>query len=302
MVDATNAMPDFGDPKAMHELSSHPAQQLLRMSKGHAYCARAVTTHEQQALAESGKYTDIFFTPEQEKGFACQQIILNKTLQSHNLPPLRLLHLSARMLLDPTSSTKPQAEKIVPSDEPVLPEAKERKTGKRKSRNKNKTMEVSAAPFNKLEAERDSSIGQIAFNGVDCDLFPRADVPAHDGQREISENDHMLPVTPPHASCEAAASLTDAPSDEPQQPYVSRTPTHLSIPVSLLDSTISAAAEGDGAQAVTQLCAAYEEILLTQREQYEELQQSLNLRLFIAQTEVEALREKLLLAQQDRRP
>jgi hypothetical protein len=68
---------------------------------------------------------------------------------------------------------------------------------------------------------------------------------------------------------------------------------HLSVPANLLSSALRTAEAGDGTRAVSQLCAAYEDLLLTQREKYEELQQSLNLRLFIAQTEVEALREKL---------
>jgi hypothetical protein len=299
MTDAGKDMSFISNPKAAHELSAHPVQQQLRLSKGHVYCARAVATEEQQMLASVEKYTDIQFTPEQERNFACQQISLNNTLRSHNLPTLRLLHLSARMLIDPSTSSENQ-DSISGSEEPGLVSA-DSKAGRRQPRNKKKKTLRCDESSSKLETD-DGKNAEIILADVplnDSLLLHEATsaaIAAADGQQDKPGRERNITGVPPEIAAELpqpVTSLARAQSGVPIHQCVVHLQSHISIPASILSAAICVADTGDGARAVSQLCAAYEDLLLNQREKYEELQQSLNLRLFIAQTEVEALREKL---------
>jgi hypothetical protein len=189
----------------------------------------------------------------------------------------------ARMLIEPSTSSENQ-DSISGSEEPGLLSV-DSKAGRRQPRNKKKKT---------LRCDESSRTGkQETDDGKNAEII-LADVPL---------NDSLLP----HEATSTAVAAADGQQDKPGREHnitcvqsgvpihqcVAHLQSHISIPASILSTAFCVAEAGDGARAVSQLCAAYEDLLLTQRKKYEELQQSLNLRLFIAQTEVEALREKL---------
>lgn len=287
--------------------SENPIHKALGIKIIVTQLAHVVCTKEQQESACHGRFSEILFSAKQERDFVQLQILLNLHLNSLRLPRLPLLHLSPRMLLPhkASSSNDILAEKTV---EPVAVEASAETKKKNKRKKKKTSPPVSVGTATTMESVAES---------IDAD----DDIPALEpcvDESALTDTDEPSAFQLPMASkfllsqglsypqrlpsdTDAAAAQRNALThaallradaqiqQAPQKPY------QYSIPKGVYHSAENALGYS-AMESVDRICDAYEQALMNQREQHGSIQQSLSLRLFIAQSELDALKEKMGLA------
>eukprot|EP00598_Pedospumella_elongata_P007038 CAMPEP_0184973264 /NCGR_PEP_ID=MMETSP1098-20130426/5130_1 /TAXON_ID=89044 /ORGANISM="Spumella elongata, Strain CCAP 955/1" /LENGTH=321 /DNA_ID=CAMNT_0027495711 /DNA_START=68 /DNA_END=1033 /DNA_ORIENTATION=+ len=294
--------------------SENPIHRELGIKVIVAQLAHAVSTKEQVSAALRGQFSNISFTAKQERDFVQLQILLNLHLNSLRLSRLPLLHLSPRMLLPHKLSSKTEH---TPSD--CIPEAETEldSTGTKKKAKRKKKKAVPTSDSSTHSAN--TTVESAAESVVDPDDDMPVLEPCID-EESLSETDDaavfLLPsATEPfrfpgsrafpqglpsgnsdtttaqrNALTHAALLKADALSQQaPAKPYT------YSIPRAAY-RTAECALGPSAMENVDRVCDAYEQVLMNQREQHGSIQQSLSLRLFIAQSELDALKEKMGLA------
>ena len=294
--------------------SENPIHRELGIKVIVAQLAHAVSTKEQVSAALRGQFSNISFTAKQERDFVQLQILLNLHLNSLRLSRLPLLHLSPRMLLPHKLSSKVEH---TPSD--CTPEAETEldSTGTKKKAKRKKKKVVPTSDSSTHSAN--TTVESAAESVVDPDDDMPVLEPCID-EESLSETDDaavfLLPsATEPfrfpgsrafpqglpsgnsdtttaqrNALTHAALLKADALSQQaPAKPYT------YSIPRAAY-RTAECALGPSAMENVDRVCDAYEQVLMNQREQHGSIQQSLSLRLFIAQSELDALKEKMGLA------
>lgn len=298
--------------------SENPIHRELGIKVIVAQLAHAVSTKDQVAAALRGQFSSISFTAKQERDFVQLQILLNLHLNSLRLSRLPLLHLSPRMLLPHKLVAKVDTvqDECAPEGETRSVSANKKKKAKRKKKKAVPTSDSSTHSANTtVESAAESidpdddmpvlepcideeSLSETEDNSVF--LLPSASEPFRfPGSR--AGFPHGLPsgssggdttAAQRNALTHAALLKADALS---QQASATAKPYTYSIPRAAYrtaESTLGPAAM----ESVDRICDAYEQVLMNQREQHGSIQQSLSLRLFIAQSELEALKEKMGLA------
>jgi hypothetical protein len=273
----------------LFELSDNPIQRALGLRKIHALCARTVTSSAQHLHVVQGLYSEVVIKPDQERQFALMQISINNALKSQNRPGIPLLHLSARLLLDPFPvGSSPNGEEhddtMISSSMHASLVEEEQHPSRKTNRKKSKRSKKAKTPL--LEQHLSQSISERTLQRVDAALT---------GHLHEHDVPNIIDGTPPKSvgTLDPQEGLEESAGKADVLPPSHPRPICCSIARQLVDRAMECArATEGGEQHITSLCLAYEDLLLRERELHEELQQSLNLRLFIAQTEIERLKEE----------
>lgn len=287
--------------------SENPIHKALGIKIIVTQLAHVVCTKEQQESACYGRFSDILFTAKQERDFVQLQILLNLHLNSLRLPRLPLLHLSPRMLLP----HKSLSDEDVLTERPAAPTLSSDclDTKKKNKRNKKKTSPpVSVGTATTVESAAES------IDPDDDDDIPALE-PCAD-ESALTDTDEPSQFHPPLASKfrlpQGLSYPQGLPSEtEPAAIAQRNALTHAallradaqiqqappkaymySIPKGVYHSAENALGY-TAMESVDRICDAYEQALMNQREQHGSIQQSLSLRLFIAQSELDALKEKM---------
>jgi hypothetical protein len=291
--------------------SENPIHKALGIKIIVAQLANVICTKEQRKAACLGRFGDVSFTSKQERDFVQLQILLNLHLNSLRLPRLPLLHLSPRMLL-PHKYT-PMDDHVIESEEPSVVGDSNLVESKKKAKRKKKKVSPSVSTNTTVESvpelhdpdddlpALEPCLDSLAISETDevwsyrgasalpyrmpADLTSNKNSPISRGKGESSNRNALT-----HAALlRADAHSHAASSAQPPKPY------EYSIPKGVYSSaeqTLGYAAM----ETVDLVCDAYEQALMHQREQHGSIQQSLSLRLYIAQSELDSLKEKFGLA------
>lgn len=240
-------------------LAGHPTQAALGLKAITVDLAQLVCTEDQRASAKHASWDDIAFTATQERDFAKLQIQLNSYLDSVAIPRMPLLHLSPRMLLDKPQAVAQANENQAAVIEGSIVSSKRQK--KRRKQSRKAANEVSDVDINDTSKAKEIDITPVARDTTSVDT-----------------------VLDKRSTChiDTATSTSSARYD-------------YTIPKDDYTEICNNLQHERDLKCVNQTCDAYEEILLRIREQHDTILQSLNMRLFIAQTEIENLKDSLLL-------
>lgn len=295
--------------------SENPIHRELGIKVIVAQLAHAVSTKEQVEAALRGQFSSISFTAKQERDFVQLQILLNLHLNSLRLSRLPLLHLSPRMLLPHKLNSK--VDNVSDEKGIVKVEAQSTSTDKKKKakRKKKKTVPTSDSSTHSANTTVESAAESI--------IDPDDDMPVLEpciDEESLSETDdaavfllpsatepfrfpgsRAFPQGPPLGNSEAFTAQRNALTHaallkaDVQSQQTATKPYTFSIPRATY-RTAESALGPSAMENVDRICDAYEQVLMNQREQHGSIQQSLSLRLFIAQSELDALKEKMGLA------
>jgi len=288
--------------------SENPIHKALGIKIIVTQLAHVVCTKEQQDFACHGRFSDIMFSAKQERDFVQLQILLNLHLNSLRLPRLPLLHLSPRMLLPhkAASGSDILTEKTVESAAAEVTAEAKRKNRRKK---KKTSPPVSVGTATTIESVAES---------IDADDDLPALEPCCIDEATLTDSDEPSAFQLPMASkfllsqglsypqglpsdTDAAAAQRNALTHaallraDAQIQQAAQRPYKYSIPKGVYHTAENALGYS-AMENVDRICDAYEQALMNQREQHGSIQQSLSLRLFIAQSELDTLKEKMGLA------
>lgn len=286
--------------------SENPIHKALGIKIIVTQLAGLICTKDQYRCAYQSRFGDVSFTSKQERDFVQLQILLNLHLNSLRLPRLPLLHLSPRMLLpckmsvgcnDANDSDGVQIDGHDSASPEVKKKAKKKKKKPSASISANTTVESAAEildPDDDLPAlepcfdsmSQSGSEDAVVYQLPPTSLYRGYSSPSSQSgtRKEASGSDAATRNAQTHAALLRADAQAQA-----ARPY------KYSVPRGVY-ARVEGALGLSAMENVDSLCEAYETALMNQREQHGNIQQSLSMRLYLAQSELEALKEKVGLA------
>lgn len=253
---------DFYEGESQNHIHQALGLSLASVKLAHLSVDRAT-------LREVSRGNTISFTSHEERQFAILQLHANKYLKSKGRKPLPLLHLSPRMLLPYNNLVKAKnesADEVGASAEGNM-NNNCTETPKKKSRRRRKPRS------SQNDEQRTMSTEMISSS---------------------SGNEHK---------CSAIEGVTETetvslPNSSAMPPPLSSSRSHqrhwltLSIPMSTIEPVLVTFNNEEDHLKLFDLCSMYEREIMSVRETYENAIQAANLKLFIANTEIEKLREE----------
>lgn len=229
-------------------------------------------------LLDASKGKSISFTSLEERQFAILQLQANKYLKSKGKNPLLLLHLSPRMLLpynniETTKNDTVQNEEFTmevnnSNNNTVMTKKKPRRRRKPRSCQDNHQQD------NQQQGSSTEAISMLCEDEDKTksaeDMIPSVPVSQH--------NQVDVPRSPP----------SPATNRSHQRHWLT-----LSVSMPVIEPVLEALKNEEDQMKLFDLCSMYEREIMTVRETFENAVQAANLKLFIANTEIERLREEM---------
>ena len=270
--------------------SENPLQLALSLPLPSIRLAR-LSCEESTLKTLESDWQKISFSDEEEKRFARLQILANQILTHVQLPSLCLLHLTPRLILSPVAASTQQVFKDGSNTSHVTTTNLQKKKKKKKSRRKKKVTAYEEDIH--LKVEQDSEL-------------LHADDGEHDEEDDHNDDVDTMAVDvgfriPIDISDESEGSEDISPSttfserltcEQPQKTSSSRRLFGSSIPKEKLDRML-VSIPPECHHHIEVLCEHYENELSSLREHYDSSIQSLNMRLFIANNNIEHLIEEM---------
>ncbi|RYH15895.1 hypothetical protein EON65_30955 [archaeon] len=257
--------------------SYHIVHRQLKIPLSVVKIAHYCCNQDALIFAQNGDFQSILFSKEQDSKFMKLQIQSNLFLRREGRHSNHLYHLTPRLILPyqpiaPKLSSQSHAEAIsnpvLPPDQIVLESSNSKKKRKAKKKRKSKS-----APLSSLIDHLDSgdNIEAIPIHTSNAsEIFDSDDEVEEEGA--ISSNDTPTPTIP------AVMSHYDI-----LRRYVAIPTQHITTALSHIPTELH--------EHIFTLCDTYEGRVQEIRETYENLVQTLNLRLYVAESEIERLTE-----------
>lgn len=238
------------------------------------------------------------FSVEQERTFAHVQCACNRLLSSRGLKPIQLLHLTPRMLI--TVQPSPKDSTPTGCEVPIKTKSKGKKSKKKSICQKHvgfydEQREISPSNNSEIVSDPRHTLGDDGADEHMSEFSPnesKALSSLTSVKASQSTDDH---VSFCDIICVESKYILPAPTPTGIRNDKRRCPHH-TIPSHFVANAIEASKEVNPdarANAVYDLCDAYESLLSEQRERYDLAIQALNLRLYIAETALENHKDQM---------
>jgi len=257
-------------------ISDNPIHQSMFLPLPSIKLAQLSSSAKNMELAKLGMLEQVEFTAEEQKTYAYLQIAANHYLQAKCLVTLPLLHLTPRMLLP---YYKEQEFPDVRFDDfsplsingnIVTTDTDEEKLKRKKKKKKKKTVANSCPELSPKESTSNEISPQIDIRDYSTQCDEKEELPNFNVNVEGLGKSVLQPPSPRMTLSRATPSWS--------VPEVYGALEGLSLDLNLT---------------VKNICTSYENELVSLRERYENVVQSLNLRLYVAQAEVDRLKAVL---------